>query len=254
MIYIHELKELNFKSADIESTPMIRAIKEKRKMPLSEEDLFDDFSGLMVRQADIAKMERAIELIPSTMQEILDFSKISQNAEQINLKRAHTGLEEIYEHLTINLNYAKQMFTWQFASIPHMTILINKIPSFRSAEDKRQFNKEITPVFETILRNEKFVLLFFDMIHEAQIERIKGIVQAMEEGNFFHFGIQEHLNRMTFAEMRNRLPAEEITMVDSIAAKIPQIKEGVYAAYEMNMKMIEYALHFYSYIKWQGGF
>ncbi|MCX6707061.1 MAG: hypothetical protein NT001_02880 [Candidatus Woesearchaeota archaeon] len=254
MIYIHELKELNVKSADIESVPIIRAIKEKHKLPLSEESLMMDFSGFMVRQSDIAAMESAAQIIPSVMEEIMQFSKISSNAEQINLKRAHTGMQEIIDHLNVNINYAKDIHSWQCYSIGQMTSLINMAPSLKTREAKQAFNKELSPLFEKILRNEKFVMLFFDMIHEAQIERIKGIVQAMEEGTFFHFGIQEHLNRMTFSEMRNRLPKEELDLFDSISAKVYKIKEGVDAAYNLNHRMIGFAVQFYSYIKWLGGF
>ena len=254
MIYIHELKELNTRSADIESTPIIRAIKERQRLPLSEESLMIDFSGFMVKQSDIAAMEQAAQTIPSAMEEILQFSKISSNAEQINLKRAHAGMQEILDHLNVNISYAKDIHSWQCYSIGQMTSLINKAPSLKTREDKQAFNRKLSPLFEKILRNEKFVLLFFDMIHEAQIERIKGIVQGMEEGTFFHFGIQEHINRMTFSEMRNRLPKEELALFDSISAKVYRIKEGVDTAYSLNHRMIGFAVQFYSYIKWQGGF
>lgn len=254
MIYIHELKELNVKSADIESVPVIRAIKERYRLPLSEDSVRESFSSFMVQESDIAKMEQAAAIIPSTMEEIAQFSKISSTAEQINLKRAYLGLQEIHEHLNVNIDYAKKIFSWQDSSVCQMALLINRTPSLRTREDKQAFNREISPLFETVLRNEKFVMLFFDMIHEAQIERMKGIAQAMEEGNFFHFGIQDHLRRMTFSEMRNRLPREELGMVDSIASKIPVIKEGVETAYNLNHRMIGFAVQFYSFIKWQGGF
>src|SRR3989344_3959542 len=253
MIYIHELKALNPKSAEIESVPIIREIKEKRRLPLSEEHILQDFVKFMVKESDIKLMENAAELIPHAIEEILNLSKSSQNTEQINLKRAHTDLQVMHDHLKINIDYARQIFAWQFPAIPQIAMLINKIPSLKTKEEKTRFNSEISPLFEMVLRNKQFTLLFWDIIHEAHVESIKGIVQGIDEGVFFHKEVDEYTKRLGFSEIRKRLPQEELRMFDSIAAKIPEIKKGVDTAYDMNKRMVGFAVQLYSYVKWLGG-
>jgi len=187
------------------------------------------------------------------MQEIIYLSKRSQNAEQINLKRAYTDLQEMQKHLNASIEFAKLIFSWQFPATGKIAGLINKMPSLKTREDKTRFNSEISPVFETILRNKNFNLLFWDMVHEAHTESIKAIVQGMEEGTFFHVDVDEHLKRTSFAERRNRLPQDELAIFDSIAKKTYEIKKGVDVAYDINMRMIMFAIQLYSYMKWLGG-
>lgn len=253
MIYLHELKALNPKSAAIESVPIIREIKEKSRLPLSEEHMLNDFIRFLVKDSDIKAMESVVEIIPQAMQEVLDFSRLSQNAEQINLKRAHTELQEIHDHLKANIGYAKQIFAWQFPAIPQMAELINKIPSLKTKEERMAFNEEISPLFEIMLRNKKFAFLFWDIISEAQVERIKGIIQGMEEGIFFHTDIGDYLKKASFNEIRKKLPPQELIIFDRISAKMPEIKKGVDTAYDMNKRMVGFAVQFFSYLKWLGG-
>jgi len=253
MIYIHELKALNPKSAEIESVPIIREIKQKTRLPVSEEHMLSDFARFMVKDSDIKSMEKAAELIPLAMQEILDFSKASQNAEQINLKRFHTGLQEIDEHLKVNVEFAKMIFSWQFPAMGEIAELVNKTRSLKTKEDKVRFNSEISTIFKTVLRNKQFNLLFWDMVHEAQIQRAKEMMQAVEEGTLFHIEVDEFTKKTPFSEIRKRLPQEELAMFDSIAAKALEIKRGVDTAYDINTRMIGFAVQLYSYMKWLGG-
>ncbi|MBU0536705.1 MAG: hypothetical protein KKE20_07090 [Nanoarchaeota archaeon] len=254
MISFRELKDLNPRSADIGSITIIRVLKQRYNIPISADSVKESFSDFLIKESDIHLMEQAIDTIPSAMQDITDFSRISQNAERVNLKRAYSGLQEIQEHLTANLDYSRKILAWQESSFSQIAMLVNKIPSLKTVEDKRLFNQEISPVFEMILRNDQFGFMFWDIIHEAQIERIKGIVQGMEEGIFFHTGIEDHLKRLSFSQIRSKLPKEELDIADRISSKALLIKQGVYTAYDANKRMMGYALQFYSYIKWLGGF
>ena len=254
MIFVHELKALNHKSADIESVPIIRGLRERVRLPMTEEQAFSDFAGFMVKPSDIQAMEKTAELLPAAMQEIVDLSEKSQNAEQINLKRAYTNLQEIQKHLTVNLGFAKLVFSWQFPATGRITGLINKMPALKTREDKMKFSSEVSPIFETVLRNDKFCLMFMDMVHEAHIEGIKAVVQSTEEGTFFHVEVDEHLKKTSFSERRKRLQQDELARFDSIAAKVAEIKNGVDTAYDVNKRMIGFAVQLYSYMKWLGGF
>lgn len=254
MIYIHELKALNPKTAQIESVPIIRGIREKARLPVSEEYLLHEFIPFFVRENDIAMIEASVSRIGSTLRGIAEFHDMSSNSEPINLTRAMTDLQNIRDHLAASMEFARKLYGWQAQSIAHMTRLINKTGMMKTREEKARFNSEASPLFETVLRNDKFCLRFMDMINEAHVESIKAIMQGMQEGIFFHFEHDECLKKKSFSQIRARLPADELMLHDKISAEMPEIKKGVDAAYDINMRMIGFAVHLYSYIAWQGGF
>ena len=254
MIFVHELRALNLKSADIESVPIIRALREKVRLPVTEEQVFSDFAEFMVKRSDLEIMEKTAEIIPQAMQEIIDLSKKSQNLEQINLKRVYTNLQEIQTHLQANIQFVKLIFSWQFPATGRITGLINRMPSLKTKDDKMKFNSDVSPIFETILRNKNFNLAYGDIVYEAHREGIKTIIQSMEEGTFFHVEVDEQLKKTSFSVIRKRLQQDELEIFDSIAAKTAEIKKGVDTAYDINTRMIRFAVQLYSYMKWLDGF
>jgi hypothetical protein len=108
-------------------------------------------------------------------------------------------------------------------------------------------------VFGTVLRNTQFNLIFWDMVHEAQVQRTKELMQAIEEGTLFHIEVDEFTKKTPFREIRKRIPQNELAMFDSIAAKAAEITRGVNVAYDINTRMIGFAVQLYSYMKWLGG-
>lgn len=253
MIYIHELKSLNPKSADIESVPIIRVIRESCRLPLSEESVRNIFSPFRIDEPEIGMMEKNVELTALAMEEIMGFYKLSRNSEPINLKRVYTDLNEIQHRMKINIEFARKIIGWQDDSMQQIALLINKAPSLKTREDRMNYQKEISPLFEAVLRHDRFTFRFFDIINEAHTMRMKDLIEGMNEGIFFHKGIIEHLKNADFSTMRTMLPKEEISAADSIAAKIAEIKKCVDVCYDFNRRMVGFAVHLYSYIKWAGG-
>ena len=60
MLYIHQLKDLTPKSADIEVVPVIREIKTRTPYPLREENVKDYFELFFVSESEKKTMQRAL--------------------------------------------------------------------------------------------------------------------------------------------------------------------------------------------------
>ncbi len=254
MIYIHTLKDLNLKSAKIESVDIIREIKRNNRLPLSEEKLRKHFSAFFVSKNDLDVMSQALELIPETIKEILELPKTKGDYEPINFKRACSGLQEIPAPLKSNLDYAKKIFDWQESFISHVTPLLNDIPSVKKQGAAKAYDEKIGSLFEVILRNkDDFIFNFRDIINEAQLTRMNDLAESMDKGFFFHVDLQEYLEKQDFSAIRKRVPRDELEKVDKITKEIKDIQKGVKAAYDHNMKVINLAVVLYAYINWVRG-
>lgn len=253
MLYIHNLKDLSPKTADIEIIPMIRDIKRSHSTPLSEQKLVDKFSLSFVSQGDLDVMSEALSFIQPTIQEIVELGKTKGSYEVLNLKRACSVLEEVPVPLRANIEYTKEIFKTQELFVAQINVFLNKQNSFKNEEEKKVYNDKINQIFEKLLRNnEEFKLKHDDIIYEAQLGRVAALAKGMKEGFFFHVDIEEHLKGEDFSELSKRIPAEEIEKVNLLTKKIETIANGVERAYENNMRMINFALLLYAYIKWIG--
>ena len=95
MLYIHSLRDLTQKTADIESTPIVRVIKDKFKLPIAEEKLKEHFSYLFVSDEDKQAIKNALDLIEPTTQEIVKLALTKDSDfELISLQRAYNILKE----------------------------------------------------------------------------------------------------------------------------------------------------------------
>lgn len=251
MIYIHTLKDLNPKSAEIESVPLVREIKKANSLPLSEEKMMAQFSVFFVLNTDLDAMSNAVELIPAAIDDITRLSKTEGDFELINLHRAYSGLKEILEPLKNSLAYSREIFGWQELFVREMTALLNGIRSLRTQDEKKEHDRKISSVFEKVLRNkDEFLFNFGDVVNEAQLERITALAKSMNEGFFFHVKLEEHLKKQGLNIILQRFSPEQIENVNAITQKIMVIKKGIERAYEANMRMVNLAVTLYSYIKW----
>jgi len=251
MLYIHTLKDLNQKFADVESIPLIREINTNNTFPLSDEKVKNHFSTFFVSNTDIEVMNKSLELIPTTIQDIIDLSKTKEYYELINIKRACSLLQEIPESLEKNINYAKRILEWQELFISQITTVLNNVPLAKNESEKRFYNERLNSIFEKLLRNKvSFVFNFQDIINEAQLTHIKDLSEGMINGFLFHIKLEEHLKKHDFDTIKKRIPNEEIEKVNAIHKKIISIKGGVERAYDHNMRMVTLSVILYSYIKW----
>lgn len=251
MLYIHTLKDLNPKSAEIESTPLIRELKRSNKLPLDEGKMNENLSIFFVSQTDLDAMTHALELIPTTIHDIVEISKTNKDAEPINLSRACAMLQEVSEPLKNNLDFSIQIFGWQTSFIPEITALLNRIPELRTQNEKIEYEMKISAIFEKMLRNnENFFFNSRGIVSEAELARLTHLSESMNEGFFFSVKLEEHLQKKGFNDISQRIPQEEINKVNAITQNVIEIKKGIERAYNNNMCMVNLAVILYSYIKW----
>ena len=254
MLYIHKLTDLNPKSADIESLLIIRDIKKRNKLPLSNKKIAEELVVYFFSRTDIEAMSKALELIPKTVQSTVDLSKKSRSCEPINLQRTCNALKEIEVPLKKEIEYVNLIFELQNLINNELADFFNTIPGLKNQDEKKMCNEKISAMFSVILRDESyFSFKFDDIINEAHIERVNFLEKGMKEGFFFHVKIDEYLRKDDISKIRVRIPENELKDAEEIAKNIDEIKKGVGRAYEGNMRMINLAVVLYSYIKWLSG-
>ena len=72
MLYIHTLKDLTPKTADIESIPIIREVRSRLNKPFSESEFHDLFGKFFPDDRDINEMKKASDIIEPAIEKIKD--------------------------------------------------------------------------------------------------------------------------------------------------------------------------------------
>ncbi len=250
MIYIHSLNQLNPKTLDIESVPMVRDVKRDFILPLSNEKIKDKFLPFFVFKVDIEAMEKSYSLIQPTMSEVRNLlGKNDSDYEAINLSRALKMLDEISNPLHSNIHFGREVMGWQDNFVDEAVNILNKLPGLRSREEKIEFNNKLNILFSKLLRNREMAFRHDEIIHEAHVERINNLKTMLQNGFFFHVKLEEEMNKVPFFIIKKRLPSEKLAHSERILNNALAIKEGVDKAYEINMNMIKWTVLLYSYIK-----
>lgn len=252
MIYIHALKDLNPKSAEIEIVPLVRQLKQTNSLPLSEEKISSPFSQFFIAKEDVDLMSKTLEMIPAVIQEITDLARTnSLNLELVNLKRAVSELQALPDGLKNNIDYLQKILRMQETIVPKLTLLLNTIPTLKTQQDKMLYDKTIGAIFADILRNnETFAFYSKDIVNEAHLARKDAVAEIMSTKAFFKVKMDEYLKKLTFELISKRIPQEELAKVDAISKKVMEIKACIEKVYNLNMKMIQFAVTFYAYIRW----
>jgi hypothetical protein len=256
MLYIHQLKDLTPRSADIEVVPVIREIKTRTPLPLREENVRQYFELFFISESEKRAMSKALEIIPAAIDEIQALLNTKDHDyEPVNLQRAMTMLNEIPPFLLNNLNYAKEIFDWQGELVTGFAPLFNQLTTLKnkSQDEKIEVNNQLNNIFEKLLRSSEFSFNYRDVVSEGQTSRMKDLNESMEKGFFFSVLLEEEIKKQGFDLIKSRISGEKLRKVDLTRMKISDIKRGVDAAYDMNMRMLQWALVVYGYIKWLSG-
>lgn len=246
------LKDLNPKSLEIESTSLVREIKSKHKLPLPEEKIKEEFIHYFPVENDLALMEKALELIPVTVSEINSLPVKDSSFEPVNLHRASSELNEIYENLKNSIEYLKKNSELKEYFLNEIVPILNKIPKVKDYDELLVYERKVCPIFENLLRNNNdFIFNYRDIINENHTLITRSLMERMDKGFFFHITMDEYLNKSDFkTEISKRIPSEDLNKVNEITKKIASIREGVEKAYSHNMSMISASVLLYSYLKW----
>ncbi len=251
MLYIHKLSDLNVKSAEIESLQFIRDIRQRASFPLTEQKLAEFIAGLFVTENDLQLVERSIAFISPAILKLKEiFQREDKLNEPVNIRRATQSLSSLIEPLSSNLAYANQTLLMQREFLANVAALLNSIPPLKTDEEKAAANTMISGYFERILRSKSLSFNYRDIVSEAQTILIKDIVEGFKNGYIFHFTLEDEIRKATFVDVRVRIPLDQLREYDELTASIRAIKEGVDHAYDLNMRMISWAVAFLSLIKW----
>lgn len=254
MLYIHRLIDLDKKTADIESTSLIRDIKHLTPLPIAEQKLFDFLSVYFISDTDRENIRHSIELIEPTIALLTKFhnDKLEdKNISLINLERAINILKSLPRPMTENLKFSTDIARFQQPFIREATYIINTIKNLQTSEEKQSHNEKLKQMFNTILRCDGFVFNSEGIVTEEHTEAIKSLNTSIANGVFFNITMHEKLKNVTFEEVRRRLSINDVEMLEFIARNVEEIKKGVDRAYDNNMRMINLSIILYSYIKWQ---
>lgn len=249
-IYIHELQRLEPKSAEIESVRLIRDIKRVNSYPLTEQKLLNHLSKYFATQLDIDAMEYSLSKIEPALKEIAVFSPTDKLLEPLNIKRSIGIIKEIEPALKNNLTYAREMLTLQQVMITELVSALNALHDAKNQKEMAICNGRFSPIFEKILRNDRFVMKYDDLVFEAHKEHIDDLGRMIPNGYFFHILLEEEIKKATFEEISQRLPKSMVAHSERIASYAREIQKGADAAYSLNMRMINLALLLYAYVKW----
>ncbi len=251
LLYIHGLNQLSSKSAELESVYLMRELKQKVSYPLSNDKLNNMFVPFFASQTDLDLMQQTLELIPVTVEAVQRLIQ-EQNPvhEAINLQRTVNILQEMVEPLQVNLQFASQMFQTQDSLVGNLTGLLNSIPKLRTMDEKMGVNNQLKEVFYFILRNKDFCFNYVEVISEAQLNHITGLMESLNKGYLFHFSLEDELKKRSFDSLKSSLPIEKVQDAEGIAMNVLLIKKGVERAYNFNFSIINMAVIIYSFIKW----
>lgn len=250
MLYIHKLHQLNQKSADLECVYLLRELKGKLSLPLSGDQVTINLSNFFVSDTDKERMTKALEQIQPAVEAITGILQERNPVyETINLQRTVNILSDLLPALHNNLVYADGIALWQQQLVPEATTILNKIPNLQLLEEKKIYDQRLQAIFQKILRNNDFRFNARDIVNEGEVTIISDLCESMTNGLFFHIPLEEEIQKKNFAEIKLRIPAEKLSQVEAIRGQLLEIKKGVERAYDMNMRLLTLALHFYAHIK-----
>jgi hypothetical protein len=251
MVYIHDLPSLTPKSAEIESVYILREIKQKTTFPFPEQHMADEFSAFFISDTDKTIISESIDKIEPTIRDIRElFDSGDKTFEALNLKRAMVMLTEIPKPLSNNLLFIGQVAGWQETSPTEITAVLNSIPKLRTSDEKIACNNMLNHFFMKILRNSDMKFNTEGIVGDAEKARLADLHESMGKGFFFHVTLEEELKKLKFDAIQGRIPKDKLQKVESIAKNVAEIKKGVDRSYEINMRMVQWSVLLYTYIKW----
>ncbi|HLC62841.1 MAG TPA: hypothetical protein VJJ21_00815 [Candidatus Nanoarchaeia archaeon] len=250
MIYIHKLEQLVPGIADIESVPLIRDIKRETSFPFQEDLIKRKFSGFFIKEFDISLMQEALQHVQPAVDELqIILDKKDSEFEDVNILRTLKLIDEMPHALGNNIAYLQEILGWQEEFVKEITAIFNGIVQVKNHDELLDLNKRLNLIFFKLLRDNEFTFKFNDLIHEAHVEHINDLKTILPQGFLFKITIEEEINKIDFNVIRRRISRGNLDNSDRVWSRILEIKKGVDKAYQINMKMVEWVVMLYSYVK-----
>lgn len=250
MLYIHKLHDLNAKNAEIESIQIIRDLKKNTPRPITQITLQQQFEEYFVSKTQLETMMLALNKIQPAIDALYDLGKNNDGSlEMVNVERAIRTLRTLPERLHNNIAFSRTIADWQEQAMVIATSVLNTLPTLQTDEQRQRCNQQINEFFKKLNCAD----LRFDsstLINEGHVETITSLNKTMTEGFLFHFSLEEHLKKKTFADIKHRIAPGTLAQTEALHNLITDIKRGIDEAYQCNMRLIEWAVIFYAYIRW----
>jgi hypothetical protein len=251
MLYIHSLQALNPKSIDVESVYLVRELKQKTPYPFSEQKLGEQFASFFVSNTDKEIMETALQTIEPTMELVKTLMSANDSVhERCNIERTIQTLKEMPEALQNSMKYADEIVDMQANFTAKITPLLNNIPKLKNIEEKKAANNGLNIAFQTLLRRDGLAFNYNGIVHEAHIKHIADLSEGLGKGYLFHVTLEEELQKLNFETIKSRVAQEKLDEVAKIQTNVEIIKKGIDRAYDINMRMINWAVILFAYLKW----
>jgi hypothetical protein len=252
MLYLHSPKDLNQKTADIESVQLMRDIKTKVKFPVTKEMLDFVAAPFFISDKEWAQMNDSLDAIQPLIMEIQSIAPQPFH-EPVNMKRAANMLSAIEPNLGNNIAYAIGMREDKEAMLMELAEIFNGLRMSKDQAMLVDYNTRLGRIFETILLSTEFDYNTAAIINEGQINSIKTLHESMNQGYFFHKTLEEEMKKVDFSAIKYHFPQEAMKQADIMTDKIFSIKKGVDAAYNHNMRMMEFAVILFGCVKYAMG-
>ncbi len=251
MLYIHKLNQFNQKAADLESVYLIRELKQKTPFPFNDTQIQELLAEFLVSDTDKTLIDQALPLIEPTLaianKMVEEKNELHESA---NCIRTTQILRELPIPIQNSLLYVYELHNWQNQFTKEITPLLNSLSKLRTAEQKIFANQKLKDMFKKILRGDEFVFKYPDLVNEGEIAAVDGLIESLDKGFLFHYSLEEELKKISFTELKRRIPQTHLDEAEQIRQNLLQIKKGVDRAYQVNMRMVNLALIMYAYVKW----
>lgn len=247
MIYIHKLRDLNPKAAEIESVALVRDFKKQLQFPLETEKVQDLLEEFFPSETKINAVKQALERIQPSIKLLEEILVNKQNHyEFFNVQRSIKILKEIQKPLSESLMFMTQLQSLQKDWINNAAATINAIPE----GDKNKLNQDLNTLFEQILRSKDFEFNSIGIIGESTLETATTIQEGMKKYFLIKITLEEQIKKVPINEILRRIPLVEVQKNDELGVNVEVIKKGVDQAYTSNMLLIELAIMLYSLVRW----
>ena len=153
----------------------------------------------------------------------------------MNLQRVLSLLNELSSPFQSSEHHLSTLLPAQEEFVGDIAFLLQSIPQLRTMEEKTAANEAINQSFMVLLRADDMVFNADGIVGEGQLHIARSLREILSRPSFFfHVTLEEELKKLDFS---------------IISLYLASISSGVERAYACNLRLVEWAVVFYTFIK-----